>query len=107
MRRLLIALVNGYRLFISPVLPPSCRFYPSCSEYAVEALTKHGALRGGWLALRRIGRCHPFCAGGVDPVPDRSSRSSDAGEPASAKNAPAKNTPVKARHGQHAVQPRD
>ena len=102
MRRLLIWLVKGYRLLISPVLPPSCRFYPSCSEYAVEALTKHGAWRGGWLALRRLGRCHPFCAGGVDPVPDApdaSCHGRHAGHPAS--------SPADARQGQRAVQPRD
>ncbi|HEU4697748.1 MAG TPA: membrane protein insertion efficiency factor YidD [Gemmatimonadales bacterium] len=66
---LFIALVRGYQKFISPALPPSCRFYPSCSQYALEAVRKHGALRGGWLALRRLSRCHPFNPGGVDPVP--------------------------------------
>lgn len=66
---LLIALVRGYQKFISPALPPSCRFYPSCSQYALEAVRRHGALRGSWLALRRLSRCHPFHPGGVDPVP--------------------------------------
>ena len=61
--------IRGYRGFISPLLPPSCRFYPSCSAYALEAVQVHGALRGSWLAVRRLSRCHPFHAGGLDPVP--------------------------------------
>jgi putative membrane protein insertion efficiency factor len=65
----LIWLVRGYQLAISPLLPPSCRFYPTCSCYAIEALQRHGALKGGWLALRRIARCHPWHPGGHDPVP--------------------------------------
>jgi uncharacterized protein len=65
----LILFVRGYQLFLSPLLPPSCRYTPSCSAYAIEALQRHGALRGGWLALRRIARCHPFRPGGFDPVP--------------------------------------
>lgn len=65
----LIALVRGYQAVLSPLLPAACRYYPSCSAYAVEALQKHGALRGSWLAMKRIGRCHPFRAGGYDPVP--------------------------------------
>jgi hypothetical protein len=69
MRWLLITLVRGYQAVISPLLPPACRYYPSCSAYAVEALERHGARRGGWLALKRIGRCHPFRPGGYDPVP--------------------------------------
>jgi len=68
-RLLLIYLVRGYQVAISPLLPPSCRYYPSCSAYAVEALEKHGALRGAWLAARRILRCNPFRPGGFDPVP--------------------------------------
>ena len=65
----LIFLVRGYQVVLSPLLPPACRYYPSCSQYAIEALEKHGALRGGWLAARRIARCHPFRPGGYDPVP--------------------------------------
>jgi hypothetical protein len=65
----LIALVRGYQKFISPGLPPSCRFAPSCSQYTLEALQRHGALRGGWLGARRLVRCHPWHPGGYDPVP--------------------------------------
>jgi len=64
-----IWLVRGYQLAISPLLPPSCRFYPTCSCYAIEALTRHGVIKGLWLALRRVGRCHPWNPGGHDPVP--------------------------------------
>jgi uncharacterized protein len=69
MRRLLVLLVRGYQVSLSPMLPASCRYFPSCSAYAIEALERHGALRGGWLAARRIARCHPFHVGGYDPVP--------------------------------------
>lgn len=69
MRWILVALVRGYQLAISPLLPAACRYYPSCSAYAVEALEKYGALKGGLLAVKRIGRCHPFRPGGFDPVP--------------------------------------
>lgn len=62
-------LVRSYRWFLSPLLPPACRFHPSCSEYAEEALERHGALRGGWLAARRLCRCGPWHPGGCDPVP--------------------------------------
>jgi putative membrane protein insertion efficiency factor len=65
----LILLVRAYELALSPWLGPACRFDPSCSAYAIEALERHGALRGGWLALRRIGRCHPLGGLGYDPVP--------------------------------------
>jgi uncharacterized protein len=68
-RRLLAAVIRGYQAAISPLLPPSCRFHPSCSQYALEAVTRHGALRGSWLAARRLARCHPFHPGGYDPVP--------------------------------------
>ena len=69
MKRLLLLLVQFYRSWISPLLPPSCRYYPTCSAYAMEAIERYGACRGGWMALRRILRCHPFHAGGYDPVP--------------------------------------
>jgi putative membrane protein insertion efficiency factor len=62
-------MIRGYQLVISPMLGPRCRFHPSCSHYAQEALQVHGLRRGGWLALRRIGRCHPWHPGGLDPVP--------------------------------------
>jgi putative membrane protein insertion efficiency factor len=69
MKRILIAVVRGYKKYISPLLPPSCRFTPTCSEYAIEAISKHGAWKGGWLAAWRVLRCNPFCKGGYDPVP--------------------------------------
>jgi putative membrane protein insertion efficiency factor len=69
MRHVLKFLVRGYQLIVSPMLGPNCRFYPTCSQYAVEALDTHGALRGTWLTLKRLGRCHPWHPGGVDPVP--------------------------------------
>jgi uncharacterized protein len=68
-RHLLAGLVRGYQLVISPALPPSCRFTPSCSQYALEAIMRHGAVKGTWLAARRLVRCHPFHPGGFDPVP--------------------------------------
>lgn len=70
----LIALVRCYQLVVSPFLGPTCRYYPSCSAYAVTALQEHGALRGSWLAARRLARCHPWSAGGVDHVPPRGAR---------------------------------
>ncbi len=68
---LLLGLVRLYQRLVRPMLPPSCRFHPSCSDYAAEALRRHGAARGSILAAHRIGRCHPFNPGGVDPVPER------------------------------------
>ncbi|MBR5708379.1 MAG: membrane protein insertion efficiency factor YidD [Oscillospiraceae bacterium] len=69
MKKLLTRLVLFYRKNISPLRPPCCRFIPTCSEYALEALEKYGALKGSWLALRRFLKCHPFHKGGYDPVP--------------------------------------
>ncbi len=69
MRSLLRTLIRAYQLIVSPWLGPRCRFHPSCSHYALEAIDRHGAWRGGGLALRRLGRCHPFNPGGFDPVP--------------------------------------
>ena len=68
MKQVLIDLVKWYQKYISPLKRPCCRFYPTCSEYAVQALERYGALRGGWMALKRILRCNPFCKGGYDPV---------------------------------------
>jgi putative membrane protein insertion efficiency factor len=67
---LLIGCVRGYQLLVSPTLGQTCRFYPSCSAYAVQALQRHGAVRGSWLTVRRLLRCHPWNPGGVDPVPE-------------------------------------
>ena len=69
MKRALLGLIKLYQRGISPLSGPHCRFVPTCSQYALEAVEKHGALFGGWLALRRILRCHPFAKGGYDPVP--------------------------------------
>jgi hypothetical protein len=69
--KVLLLPVHAYRRWISPVLPPTCRFYPSCSAYAVEALQTHGALKGSWLTVRRLLRCGPWHPGGMDPVPPR------------------------------------
>ena len=68
-RRVVAFFIRGYQRVISPALPPSCRFTPSCSQYTLEAVTRYGALRGGWLGVKRIVRCHPFHPGGYDPVP--------------------------------------
>ena len=67
--RLMLLLIRFYQYAISPMLPPRCRYTPTCSQYAVEAVSKHGAFKGGWLALQRIARCHPFGGSGHDPVP--------------------------------------
>ena len=82
MKWLLIGLVRGYQLLISPLLGPTCRYYPSCSAYAVQALQLHGAFRGTWLAVRRLLRCHPWSPGGVDPVPPRRGHVHDEPSPA-------------------------
>lgn len=70
MRTLLVSLLKGYKRYISPSLPPACRFLPTCSEYAMEAISRYGAMRGGWLATKRLLRCNPLFPGGYDPVPE-------------------------------------
>ncbi|MFZ2489884.1 MAG: membrane protein insertion efficiency factor YidD [Thermoanaerobaculia bacterium] len=69
MRGILLLLLRGYKKLLSPLLPPMCRFEPTCSIYMMQAIEKHGVLRGLWLGIRRLGRCHPFNPGGWDPVP--------------------------------------
>ncbi|MDJ0554386.1 MAG: membrane protein insertion efficiency factor YidD [Microcoleaceae cyanobacterium MO_207.B10] len=75
MKVLLIGLIKGYKILISPILPPSCRFQPTCSEYAMEAIERFGIFRGSGMAIMRILRCHPFHPGGYDPVPPKNSES--------------------------------
>ncbi|MBT8127125.1 MAG: membrane protein insertion efficiency factor YidD [Gammaproteobacteria bacterium] len=70
MRQILIALIKLYRYAISPYLAPSCRYTPTCSSYAIEAIERHGIFRGSWLAMRRVSRCHPWHEAGYDPVPE-------------------------------------
>jgi len=69
MKWIFIFLIKLYRTFISPLFPSSCRFTPTCSEYSIEAIKKYGVIKGGWLSVKRISRCHPFHPGGYDPVP--------------------------------------
>lgn len=71
MRTLIITLIKFYKYFISPILGNHCRFYPSCSSYAIEAVQRHGTLKGSWLSLVRLLKCHPYHEGGVDPVPEK------------------------------------
>jgi len=68
-RRLAMIAIRGYQLLLSPLFPPSCRFTPTCSAYALTSIERYGLFRGGWLAMRRVGRCHPWSPGGHDPVP--------------------------------------
>jgi putative membrane protein insertion efficiency factor len=69
-RALVLLILRGYKSFLSPLLGTRCRFHPSCSNYAMTAVERFGVLRGGWMAARRVGRCHPFHPGGYDPVPE-------------------------------------
>ena len=71
MKKVLIFIVKAYKKIISPIKPPCCRFYPTCSQYAIEALEVHGAIKGTALAVKRLFRCNPFCKGGQDPVPPK------------------------------------
>jgi putative membrane protein insertion efficiency factor len=68
MQAILVLALRGYKLLVSPLLPSACRYYPTCSEYMLEAVVKHGAVKGVWMGLKRLGRCHPFHEGGYDPV---------------------------------------
>lgn len=70
MKQLLLLLIQGYRRLLSPLFPPTCRFTPTCSQYALTAIDRFGPVKGSWLAMRRITRCHPFHPGGYDPVPE-------------------------------------
>ncbi len=69
MKQVVLAIIRFYQKFISPLFPPSCRFTPTCSHYTYEAIEKYGVVKGGWLGIKRISRCHPFNPGGYDPVP--------------------------------------
>ncbi|NEU29637.1 membrane protein insertion efficiency factor YidD [bacterium LRH843] len=71
MKKLLILIIFGYQKLISPLTPPTCRFYPTCSHYGIEAIKRFGALKGGWLTIKRISKCHPFHPGGIDEVPPK------------------------------------
>lgn len=77
MKTVLLALIRGYRYFISPLFPPTCRFQPTCSSYAIKAIALHGTIKGSWLGINRILRCHPFHPGGYDPVPTLDESSND------------------------------
>lgn len=83
MKYVLIGLLRAYRTLISPLYGQVCRYHPSCSAYALEAVTVHGSVHGSWFAVRRLGRCHPWAAGGYDPVPPRSARARASTIPAS------------------------
>lgn len=74
MRYLLITLIKLYKLLLSPIMGNACRFYPTCSSYGIEAIEKHGAIKGSYLTIKRIGRCQPLCKGGYDPVPEKTEK---------------------------------
>jgi len=96
----LIGLLRGYRLLLSPWIGSACRFEPTCSAYAIEVLDRHGALAGSYLTLRRLARCHPWCAGGHDPAPDRPPRLFAWGPPgagSSASGSPRPATPTETK----------
>jgi uncharacterized protein len=71
LKKAFLAVIRFYQIVISPLKPPTCRFYPTCSHYGLEAIQRFGALKGGWLTIKRIAKCHPFHPGGLDPVPDK------------------------------------
>jgi uncharacterized protein len=71
LKKVFLAIIRFYQLIISPLKPPTCRFYPTCSHYGMEAVQRFGALKGGWLTIKRILKCHPFHPGGLDPVPEK------------------------------------
>ncbi|WP_373463236.1 membrane protein insertion efficiency factor YidD [Bacillus sp. SORGH_AS_0510] len=71
MKKIFISFIRFYQLVISPIKPPTCRFYPTCSHYGLEAIQRFGAFKGGWLTIKRIFKCHPFHPGGLDPVPEK------------------------------------
>jgi len=81
MKSIAVAMIRFYQLFISPLFPPRCRFHPTCSQYALEAIKRHGFFKGCYLALRRVLRCHPFSQGGFDPVPEKSCQHSELRSP--------------------------
>ncbi|MDQ0196910.1 membrane protein insertion efficiency factor YidD [Neobacillus ginsengisoli] len=70
-KKVFISLIRFYQIVISPLKPPTCRFYPTCSHYGLEAVQRFGAIKGGWLTIKRILKCHPFHPGGIDPVPEK------------------------------------
>jgi putative membrane protein insertion efficiency factor len=70
-KKAFISIIRFYQVFISPLKPPSCRFHPTCSHYGIEAIQRFGAVKGGWLTIKRISKCHPFHPGGLDPVPEK------------------------------------
>lgn len=88
MRRMICGMIRGYQIGISPLLPAACRFTPTCSRYALESVARFGVLRGGWLAARRILRCHPFGRWGYDPVPEGGERKRRLSQPAESGAAP-------------------